>query len=158
MDKEMRIILQDLIWAVLNGDDLDKWMEIRDSTSPDLQGFLEVFGSLVEKKSQQICQLFEPKPTEGWLLTDEEIERHIAIVDKFQYSGVKFYQWSCLDDFQNVANAQDAKTKREMVEWVEENIIITLKNYEEKDGTVSIMPPSVRMGKWQALRKEVGLE
>ena len=58
MKEQVREILRDLIWAVLNGDDLDKWMEVRDSTSPDLQGFLDIYDSGIDQRVTQICDLF----------------------------------------------------------------------------------------------------
>jgi hypothetical protein len=54
---ELDNIGKDLVWAVLNSDYMDKWMEVRDSSSPDLQGFLEIFESMIQKRVTEILSL-----------------------------------------------------------------------------------------------------
>lgn len=46
-----------------------------------------------------------------WMLTDEEIEGLIGIEFKNTYSGH-------IAEYQAIAKAQDAKTKRELVKWL----------------------------------------
>jgi len=50
-----------------------------------------------------------------------------------------------------VAIAQDAKTKRKLVEWLEKEVF-----YVDKRGYIALKPKATE--NWQALREEVGME
>ena len=80
--------------------------------------------------------------TDRWLLTDKEI-RDIVGEDGCNYvkdEGVKS---------QIVALAQDAKTKRKLVEWITSMGAYSTNSSESNFG--------VPKDEWQALREEVGL-
>ena len=66
-------ILKTMIWNILNDDRLDKWMEVRDSTSPDLQGFPDMYDDDVERTLAHLNKL-------GWMppLTDDKDLRELS--------------------------------------------------------------------------------
>ena len=82
-------------------------------------------------------------PKDRWLLTNDEI-RDIVGEDQRNYVTDR------RGEFEIVALVQDAKTKRNLVEW-----ITSMGDYSS-----DFAENTFRISKddWQALRKEVGLE
>ena len=81
--------------------------------------------------------------TDRWLLTNKEISVVVG-EDGYNYAkdeGLKF---------QIVALAQDAKTKRKLVEWIS-----SLGAYSGNSAGSTFGVPK---DEWQALREEVGLD
>ena len=78
-----------------------------------------------------------------WLLTNKEI-RDIVGEDQCNYATNR------ITEFEMVALVQDAKTKRKLVEW-----ITSMSDYSTDFPANAFKIPK---DKWQALRKEVGLD
>ncbi len=73
------------------------------------EGKLNELPQLTDDATEEICQLFEPKPSESRLLTDEEIE---AICKACSYWGIPFKDaWLSTQTLVlDIRKAQDVKT------------------------------------------------
>ena len=80
-----------------------------------------------------------------WLLTDDEIKEAIKLGEKF----LRHYDFPLTIGEREIVKAQDAKTKKKLLEWIEKKYSFDLN---------SVVGIHMNRDEWKALKKEMGGE